>query len=59
MVETQTRTPLWRMSDEQLRFIAADPTQEWNRRKFAEMILLNREQSNPAAFAATSTEVQQ
>jgi hypothetical protein len=51
------RTPLWRMSDAQLRFIAADPTQEYNRRQFAEMILVNREQQrdNPAVFAAPTS----
>lgn len=61
MQETETpRTPLWRMSDEQLRFIADDILTEWNRRKMAETILINRHQqeSNPTAFSVKVSEVQ-
>lgn len=54
---TDTRVPLWRMTDEQLRCYAEDELIPWDRRKTAEMILANREQQvvRPAAFAAPTT----
>lgn len=49
---TETRTPLWRMSDAQLRAYVEDDLVPWDKRKTAETILVNREQlrHNAAAF---------
>ncbi len=56
MTATDTRTPLWRMTDEQLRAYVEDDLVAWDRRKTAEMILGNRHQqrNNEAAFSNPS-----
>ena len=41
-VTTDTRTPLWAMTDEQLLFVAADDTNEWDRRCVATSVLADR-----------------
>ncbi len=43
MTVTDTRTPLWQMTDEQLLFIANDDLAEWDRRKTAVAILRDRD----------------
>jgi len=54
------RTPLWRMTDEQLRFIANDDLADWDRRKTAMSILHKRNpDTTDAALAATTSEVDQ
>lgn len=43
LVPTETpRTPLWAMTDEQLRAYVEDDLIEWHRRQTARMILLER-----------------
>ena len=41
-VTTDTRTPLWAMTDEQLLFVANDDTAEWDRRCVAASVLGER-----------------
>ena len=41
-VTTDTRTPLWAMTDEQLVFVASDDTAEWDRRCVAASVLGER-----------------
>jgi hypothetical protein len=55
---TDTRVPLWRGTDEQLRAYIDDDLVEWSKRQTAETILVNRHQqrNNPAAFAAQTSE---
>lgn len=55
----ESRTPLWRMTDEQLRAYAEDDLVDWSKRKTAEMILINRaeQNNNEVAFAAKTSEV--
>jgi hypothetical protein len=45
---TEQRTPLWQMTDEQLRFIADDDLTQWDRRITAKMILEKRNAPEPA-----------
>lgn len=59
MTETETRTPLWRMTDEQLRFIAQDELAEWDRRKTATAILHQRGSDNETEFSVKTSEVDQ
>lgn len=42
MNATEVGTPLWQMTDEQLRFIADDDLTQWDRRITAIVILENR-----------------
>lgn len=42
VADAPIRTPLWQMTDGQLRFLVADDLTQWDRRKTAEMILLGR-----------------
>jgi hypothetical protein len=42
MNETVPRTPLWQMTDDQLRFLAEDELTQWDRRITAQMILDHR-----------------
>lgn len=57
LAATNTRTPLWRMTDEQLRAYVEDNLVSWDKRKTAETILVNREQQrrNAAAFLQPKT----
>ena len=43
-VTAETRTPLWAMTDEQLLFVAADDTNEWDRRCVATSVLDGKQQ---------------
>ena len=42
-METQPRTPLWRMTDEQLMAFVEDELVEWHRRQTARTILIERQ----------------
>jgi len=46
-VTTDTRTPLWAMTDEQLLFVASDDTEQWDRRFVAVQVLRERHPAEP------------